>query len=98
MRQHGVVAPEEPAVRVGGVVEVDAAFEDRVGRYAQVPPDRGHLIVFGLIWGGGLCGGREWGEKGDVRGLGRVLGGGWGMERVSEMGTDIVCCVEGKVR
>lgn len=54
---------------VGGVVEVDAAFEDRVLRYAQVAPDRGHWLFFFSVFfvfrgGGGLGkGGYEEGKR-----------------------------------
>lgn len=43
---------QEPAVGVGGVVEIDAEFEDGVEGYAQVAADGRHS--------GGVYGGRGW--------------------------------------
>ena len=42
---------QEPAVRVGRVVEVDAAFEDGVLRYAEVAADGWHddAVVVGEV-------------------------------------------------
>ena len=42
MRKDGRARVQEPAVGVGGIVEVDAAFEDGVGGYAEVAAERGH--------------------------------------------------------
>lgn len=40
--EDGRAEVEEPAVGVGGIVEVDAAFEDGVLCYAEVAADWGH--------------------------------------------------------
>ena len=47
--EDGVARVEEPAVRVGRVVEVDAAFEDGVLRYAEVAADGWHIFIFFLF-------------------------------------------------
>ena len=41
---------EEPAVEVGGVVEVDAAFEDGVRGYAEVAAEGGHARGWGKVY------------------------------------------------
>lgn len=50
---------------VGGVVEVDADFEDGVSRYAEIAADGGHCG--GLGWGRGGEEGREGSEMGGRR-------------------------------